>query len=211
MPGIDIDVVSDGRDSSGNDGFEDLLSLRSAGTTRPSPRTHQSMLAGMRSNLPRAIIARNVHHMVMEISARLRAAPAASRQIGLLRIFCHGVPGQAFIGCGNAFPGEDQQILGVDNQGALLNGSDLRRIRGLFGSDGLVTIHGCSFANGALGRKALNLLSAIWSVRIRASAADQVAQMSGAQFVSDLQPPVLEATNVTPGAFPETPMAAQWQ
>jgi hypothetical protein len=187
MPGIDIDVVSDGPDNSGTD-------------------LSQSTLQNMRSSLPDAIVARNVHHMIMQIGARLDRAPLDSRQIHLLRIYSHGVPGNAFIGSGRGYP-TAEQTLGVDDQGLMLNTADLRRIRGLFSSDGLVTVHGCNFAAGKRGCAALHGLSSIWSVRVRASAAAQWGRLAGNLMVTRLQPPVLEAADLSPRAIPETPIA----
>jgi hypothetical protein len=204
MPGIEIDVVSDGPDNSG------------------TPLS-QSTLQSMRSSLPNAIVARSVYHMVTEIGARLNRAPVDSRQIYRLHIYAHGVPGKAFIGCGlprvEVIPYIDPgQILGVDDQGLMLNGSDLRRIRGLFSSDGLVQVHGCNFAAGKSGYAALHGLSAIWSVRVEASSATQWGTLAGNQMVTRLQPPILRAADLTPRAvpwesraIPETPIASPWR
>jgi hypothetical protein len=187
MPGIDIDVVSDGPDDSGTE-------------------LSQSMLQAIRSALPDAIVARGVNDMVVQISRRLNGSP-----IHRLRIYGHGVPGQVWLGCGRARPWMCQHVLGVDGGGQGLNDVDLRRIRGLFAADGFVTIHGCNFAQGPLGRKALHFVSSIWSVVVRASAAAQWAQLAGNLAVTNLQPPVLTARNITAGAIPETPITVQWQ
>jgi hypothetical protein len=200
MPGIDIDVVSDGPDDTGSDG--------NGGSNGRAPQPYLSMLAGLRLSLPDAIGARGVYHMVRQIWARLDRAPRGSQQIHQLRIFGHGVHGQVWIGSGRRYPTEDQQILGVDeDQGPMLNSSDLRRIRGMFSSDGFVTIHGCNYAQGTRGYAALHGLSSTWSVRVSASSAPQVAQQAGNQFVTRLQPPILTAADLSPGACPETPIA----
>jgi hypothetical protein len=211
MPGIDIDVVSDGPDDTGSDGDD--------GVGGRQPALFLSMLRGIRLSLPDAIVARSVSHMTREILARLRRDGV--REIHRLRIYGHGVPGEVWIGSGRLRPAVDQ-VLGVDDRGLLRNSADLEYVRGRFAADGFVTVHGCNYAAGKRGRSALHGLSSIWSVRVSASAAAQVAQQSGAQFVTTLQPPVLTAadlsrnpTPVTPLANslnpPETPVAATWR
>ncbi len=190
MPGIDIDIVSDGPDDSGS-------------------HLSQSVLQGLRASLPNAIVARNVLDMIMQMLSRLSRAAADSRSLRRIRIYGHGTPGQCFIGSGRNYPTEEQ-TLGANDQGLMFNATDLRRIRGLFDSDALVTVHGCNFAQGKIGITALRELSSLWSVRVMASAAAQWSSSAGNSTVTQLQPPILTAHNISPHAVPETPLPNPW-